>query len=254
MAYDDDSNEVMLDREIVQHFDAALVHEGAQVSVSTIDGAVCTVSTTVGFEIGDEFVQRIFISETNEVLNLFTQHWKPRWNLLSQLSESDWMRIVQFTQAFLPQHQFQLPTIDVTSWRRAVRKFKPKAARGPDGFAKLDLIHMPESYVQEFLNMLHSIECADTDWPQQLLFGMIIGLAKRQDAHEESHYRPITLFPCCFQMLVEASDQTHDPTTLSWMPAEALGFLPHREAAEIWLPLQGQIELMLACDETDVAA
>ena len=34
-----------------------------------------------------------------------------------------------------------------------------------------------------------------------------------------------------------------------WMPAEALGFLPHREAAEIWLPLQGQIELMLACDE-----
>ena len=34
-----------------------------------------------------------------------------------------------------------------------------------------------------------------------------------------------------------------------FMPAEALGFLPHREATEIWLQLQGQIELMLTLDE-----
>ena len=32
------------------------------------------------------------------------------------------------------------------------------------------------------------------------------------------------------------------------MPAEALGLLPHREAAEIWLLLQGHIEAMLASD------
>lgn len=34
-----------------------------------------------------------------------------------------------------------------------------------------------------------------------------------------------------------------------YMPVGALGFLPHREAAEIWILLQGQIELMLAYDE-----
>ena len=36
-----------------------------------------------------------------------------------------------------------------------------------------------------------------------------------------------------------------------FMPAEALGFLPHREAAEIWLLLQGQyqIEIILAMEE-----
>ena len=32
------------------------------------------------------------------------------------------------------------------------------------------------------------------------------------------------------------------------MPAEALGLLQHREAAEIWLLLQGHIEAMLASD------
>ena len=35
-----------------------------------------------------------------------------------------------------------------------------------------------------------------------------------------------------------------------YMPPEALGFLPHRETAELWLLLQGQIEVMLAYGDT----
>ena len=58
----------------------------------------------------------------------------------------------------MPHHSFKLPPIDVDMWNMAVRRFKPRAARGPDGFAKEDLVNMPPSFAQELINMFHSLE------------------------------------------------------------------------------------------------
>ena len=80
--------------------------------------------------------------------------------------------------------------------------------------------------------------------PPNCFFGTVIGTAKRKDAHEESHFRPITLFSMLLRCWAKLRTQM-----AQFMPAEALGFLPHREAAEILLLLQGQIEIMLAMEE-----
>ena len=248
LAVDADTNQIMLDRDIEVQFDSIWFHDQEQFCVSNVEGAVCTVGSPTFFEVADEVVQRIFVSDVNDVLTAFEQHWTPRWNMLSQIPAADWTRIVQFTQAYMPRLQFHLPQIDVEMWYKAVTRFKPKAARGPDGFSKSDLQHMPRHHVAKLIHLFHLIETTDLAWPMQLLFGTVIGLAKRRDAHEEGHFRPITLFSMIFRCWSKLRTQHMIRQIAQYMPAEALGFLPHRETTELWLLLQGQIELMLSLD------
>eukprot|EP00435_Cladocopium_sp_Y103_P059462 s772_g21.t1 len=97
--------------------------------------------------------------------------------------------------------------------------------------------------------MFQSIETTSTTWPKQLLFGTVLGLAKCRDAHEEGQFRPITLFSVLFRCWSRLRTKHMLMQLAQYMPAETLGFLPHREASELWLLLQGQIEVMLAYDE-----
>ena len=80
-----------------------------------------------------------------------------------------------------------------------VNKFKATAARGPDGFSKADLQHMPDAFLDALLGMLHIVETTDADWPAQLTFGTVLGLSKVDDAHEVHHFRPITLFSTIYR-------------------------------------------------------
>eukprot|EP00435_Cladocopium_sp_Y103_P032314 s106_g8.t1 len=248
LAIDPDSGQLMLDRDIVVGKDSIWYHEGHQVSVSNVDGAVCTVSSTTFFDLEDEIVQRCFVSDVNDVLKDFTMHWSERWNLLSQIPPDDWTRIVQFTQAFLPQLSFNLPDLNAEMWYKGVNKFKPRAARGPDGFSKADLKHMPVSYVESLLQMFTCIEQSEVLWPRQLLTGLVIATAKCKDAHTVMQFRPLTLFSVLFRNWSKIRTRHLLVQLANYMPPEALGFLPHREAADVWLLLQGQIELMLTND------
>ena len=63
LTIDTRSNQVMLDREIANTHDSLWFHDGNQIKVSQIDGAICTVCPIDLFENEDEFVQRIFISK-----------------------------------------------------------------------------------------------------------------------------------------------------------------------------------------------
>lgn len=170
LAIDISSNQVMLDREIANTHDSIWFHDGNQIKVSQIDGAVCTVCPIDFFENEDEFVQRIFISKVDDILDSFTQHLLPPWNQLAQLPEEVWNRVTKFTQAHMPRYPFTLPKMDTDMSQKAVFKFKPKAARGPDGFNKDDLKNMPQSFVHSLLTMLQQIETTDAMWPPQLLF------------------------------------------------------------------------------------
>eukprot|EP00435_Cladocopium_sp_Y103_P016084 s2450_g4.t1 len=249
LAIDSATNELMLDQEIPTHQDALWFHVGASVQVLEHDGAVCRVSNTDQIEVEDEIVQRFFISDVNDVLTNFSQHWSDRWNLLTEITEQDWTRIVQFTQAFLPKHHFHLPPLQRDMWRKAVKRFKLRAARGPDGFSRLDLINMPGNFVDSLSHMFESIENTEQEWPSQLLFGTVLGVAKCQSPHEVQHYRPIALFSILFRCWAKLRTKHMLLQLMQHMPIEAVGFLPHREAAEVWFLVQSQIEVMLASGE-----
>ena len=161
------------------------------------------------------------------------------------MTQDDWQRVVGFVKLFVPKHDFQLPALDIDAWKSSVAKFKPKAARGLDGFSKEDLQWMPNSFMQPLIDMMNCLEAGRCDWPQQLLCGAVIGLAKHNGAYAAGHFRPITLFSMIFRAWSKLRTKQLIRQMATCMPTEALGFLPDREAPQIWLQLQGTIELML---------
>jgi len=189
--------------------------------------------------------QRTFLIDTNDILDAFEQHWKPRWNTLSQITSEAWQRIMDFTQHYMPQLHFDWDAIDMQTWTSTVKSFKKHAARGPDGFSKEDLVNMPPAYIQQLLNMLTAIENTQVEWPAQLAFGTIIGIIKVDNAHEEGQFRPITLFSMLYRCWSRIRTKQIIRQMAKYMPPEALGFLPKRETTEVWLCLQAQIELFL---------
>lgn len=245
LAVDLESQQIQLDKDVQMQHDSVWLHHNCMVQVSQVAGDICTVSAPERFEPGDELTQRLFLSDSNDILRAFEAHWQPRWNALAEVPAVDWQRIVQFAQIHMDQHQFTWQPITREQWRQTVKKFKVGAARGPDGFAKEDLVNMASSYVDSFLDLMHSIETDQTPWPQQLTFGTVLGLAKVDGAHEEAHFRPITLFSILYRAWARLRTRQLIQQMAKFIPPEALGFLPGRETTEVWLILQAQIELMM---------
>ena len=159
----------------------------------------------------------------------------------SPSSDEQWTRILAFTQAYMPQRPLVLPAITSAQWLSALRKFKPRAARGPDSYARDDLLAMPMPRAQELLLLLSDIE-AGAAWPSQLLIGLVTALHKR-NGHDSVHgYRPI----CVFSIVYRCWASIRARQVLKWIrdviPEGSLGFMPGREASEAWYVLEGLIE------------
>eukprot|EP00435_Cladocopium_sp_Y103_P012354 s2527_g3.t1 len=249
LAVDNDDHQLHLDAIVHPHADSVWMHHDHMTNITGSSADLCTVSGSADFSPGDELLQRCFVTDTNDVLHAFETHWRARWSALAEVPPEAWQRIQRFTAAYMPTHSFDWQPLEATLWLKATKKFKKRAARGPDGFDKLDLVNMPTSYVDSLLCMLTDIEVGTTQWPDQLRFGTVIGQAKTDQAHDASQYRPITLFSVVYRNWARIRTKQLLNQLSLMMPPEALGFLPHRETAEVWLPLQATIELMLQWDQ-----
>ena len=108
-------------------------YEDAEVAVNEV-----VVSTDQPCQQGDVLVQHQTLQS-----NLLA-YWRQTWNALEQVDSTVWHRVEQFIQAFVPSLHLQLQPISIPEWRRALRRFKPTAARGVDGMSHLDLVAMPD--------------------------------------------------------------------------------------------------------------
>eukprot|EP00438_Fugacium_kawagutii_P008056 Skav223965 [mRNA] locus=scaffold3540:263869:268707:+ [translate_table: standard] len=250
LAVDDATGCLHLDAPICTDFDFVWLLHDSQVRITGIDGEFCTISGPVRIVPGDELVQRVFVHETQDLMRLFNEYWQPRWNLMQAISESDWQRLVAFVTAYMPRHRFVVEDLDQANWQRTLATCKPHAARGPDGFDRDDLVHVPTAFQTQFLNMMTAIEDTDTSWPAQLQMAMVIGLAKHDHSHDVGHYRPINLFSLLYRTWARLRTKEMIRQFAEHIPHEALGFLPGRETAEVWLHLQAHIELMMQLQQT----
>ena len=158
--------------------------DGQPVHVETIEDQVCCVQGLEEVDVDAELVQTQTLSSVQDVQQEFTDLWAPRWQKHAGLDEGAWTRILQFALAFLPQLDLQLPPITPEMWFRQIRRLKPKAATGPDGWSRLDLLHMSRSRVVRLLDFLSNVEMGRCNWPRQMLAGFVISLLKpngRQD-------------------------------------------------------------------------
>ncbi|CAE7274867.1 unnamed protein product, partial [Symbiodinium microadriaticum] len=216
--------------------------DGCTVQVTSVSGDVCCISDCPSLQVDAELEQTIFLSSAEHVQHEFEKLWSSFWTRHTAPATADWSRIVSFAKAYLPQGRLDLPPLSLDVWRRALKRFKPRAARGPDGISKLDLLNMSDAHTCQLLDFLSDIESGRRPWPAQWLVGLICCLKKPNERYDPQGYRPICLFSCIYR----AWSGLRARQVLRWlrdsMPATALGFMPHREAAQFWWLLEAQIE------------
>eukprot|EP00438_Fugacium_kawagutii_P031197 Skav220792 [mRNA] locus=scaffold150:45636:49403:- [translate_table: standard] len=167
--------------------------------------------------------------------------WSPRWWKDHLPPEQAWDQIVQFAQAYLPSRQMSYKPISGEAWDAITTKFTAKAARGPDGYDRLDLQYMPACFRDELLSILHASEAAAV-WPQQLRPGFVQALPKREGACEADTHRPIIVYSVLYRSWssLRAKDILAHVSTIA--TEHQLGFMPGCEPADLWVLLQALLE------------
>ena len=241
LALDLESRLVHLDGCVVACDSSSWTLDGSPITVSQQSEDLVALDTT-NVTLDSVLVQRCHVLKVPDVHDKLGQFWQGRWYTDTPPTQEEWNRIMAFVQAFMPKLRFPLKPITVSQWKCAVRRFKPNAACGVDGFRKNDLVHMSDLKIESLLSLLHSIEMESTEWPRQLLEGLVIGLAKISSPEMPQHFRPIILLSMIYrtwssirgrQMLRSLSHVIHDDT---------YGSVPGREPMMIWFALQAQIE------------
>ncbi|OLQ12995.1 LINE-1 reverse transcriptase-like [Symbiodinium microadriaticum] len=212
---------------------------GQPVTIERVADDVCRVQGNAPLEADSELEQLQYVSTTEDVQSEFVRFWTLRWN--KTVCPGQWQRILDFTRAFLPRLACPLQPITPAMWRAAIKRFKPRAARGPDGYSRDDLLNMPLPRVQELLNILTDVETSGI-WPEQLVNGLVHALDKRNGCESVAGFRPI----CLFSIVYRTWAGIRARQLLRWLseisPVGAFGFLQGREATEVWYLLECLVE------------
>ena len=236
---------LLLDRPVAPLPGGVWTFQGCPVEVSDTIEELIILRHWPDIEPGHELRHQSHTKSDSEVHEQLRDYWRPRWQQEQQVDDSTWRRVTGFVQNFVPACPFHLEDVTPDDWLRTVKRLKPTAATGADGFARLDLLHMPLFYVQLLLGLLMEIEKGEREWPQQFLEAIVLTLAKRDDASSAGEYRPIVLFSMiyrcwgslrCRQLLRQLEEYVHD---------DAHGFLPGRETRHSWVQIQSSVELAL---------
>ena len=149
----------------------------------------------------------------------------------------------------MPRISLDWKPLQTTHYRAAAKKMKLTAATGPDGFAREDVLYMPEEHLQTFANMMSCIEAGQQEWPEQLLMGLTICSAKHEASAQPRDYRPINLFSVLYRLWSSIRTRQLLVGLKEWLPECIVGFVPGCEAPQIWEYLQCCIEQKLNEDE-----
>ena len=131
---------------------------GTSLSVTHVIEEILVFDRWPALEVGDVITWNTHTSNVAEVHVQLQEFWKSRWISSVDYDAGHMNRVVHFAQHFLPKLQLTLPPLTVTDWRKSVKRFRPNAARGADGWSKLDLLHMRDSQVEQLLRFISSIE------------------------------------------------------------------------------------------------
>eukprot|EP00438_Fugacium_kawagutii_P036701 Skav200933 [mRNA] locus=scaffold2433:377025:382227:+ [translate_table: standard] len=239
------SNAVLLDHPVEEIPSAKWFRNGCEVHIRTFVEEMVVFETWPQLEPEDVLVQHTHTKNDAEVHSALIHLWKARWQDSRMLSDVDWNRVTSFVRAFMPTFPFVVEDLQPDEWLRTVRRLSKTAARGADGYSKLDLLNMSSYHLELLLRFFNDIERGVRTWPLQFYESIVLGLAKQIGAHEAGHFRPIVLFSMlyriwgslrCRQLLRQLERYAH---------SDALGFMPGRETLQAWLQVQSAVELSL---------
>ena len=239
---DSNSGQLHLDSEVDQRGHSSWTLDGIPVCVVSAHGDVVQLESDLHDQ-AFELEQNQLLSSVADVQDEFVRLWQPRWQKHQDVPPEAWHRICTFIEAYLPSFDLRFEPLTCRQWRAAVRRFKEYAARGPDSWAKADLVNMPDGAVRLLLQKLHDIEQGRSAWPPQILIGFVCSLLKPGGRTDASAYRPIVLLSLIYRVWSGIRSRQILRQLAPLLPQDCLGFVPGRETTEYWYHIQTQIEL-----------
>ena len=168
--------------------------------------------------------------------------WEKRWWKQTLPAPSDWDRMFAFAEAYLPRKQMNYSRITTPQWVEANQRYTKRSARGLDGVDRRDLQWMHPQLMDELVELLNRCE-DEASWPQMLRSGSVYPLPKRAEGATVGDYRPVILYPTTYRSWSSLRAKECLRHVHSLADGAQVGFMPTREAAEIWVTLQALIEL-----------
>jgi hypothetical protein len=238
-----EANQVHVDASIPTTGASHWQYDGVPIKVTVLNEVV--LQTPTPCQPGDVLTQHQIISDVPSLHRQLQEYWTPIWNAMQDVPPADWQRIINFFEAHVPKIGFDLPKIDIPTWRRALRRYKSTAARGVDGISHFDLQAMPDAWVSRLLTLLHRIECNETPWPTALLYGVVSVIAKDVNSATVDRFRPFVIFPVIYRTWASIRSSQMLRLLAPYMDSGAFGFLPGCETSQLWMTLQSDIECAL---------
>lgn len=192
-------------------------------------------------EVGQTLLQERIVSSDKDILDAFGQVWSERWQKIHQIPASQWQTIMEFCTRTLPRIHWTFTPWTSGVFRGIVQKKKRRAAVGPDGVSRKDLMALPDSGVQSILQLYRHLEQGGA-WPQQLLTGFVSALDKQRGTGGVDSYRPITVYPLVTRVWSSFRAKQALDSLTRVLPPSIRGGVPAKQSASIWFEIAQAIE------------
>ena len=195
-----------------------------------------------GLAVGDVIQQEQYIGGLTDLFACFGKEWSKRWDKHQDTDPSYWDPILDFAETILPKLEPQpYAPIDIDTWTKTLKKKSKRAATGPDGVSRQDLLKIPPAATQDLLDLLADVEHGHP-WPQQLTTGFVISLEKVPGASTTGQFRPITLLPVPYRTWSSIRAKSLLQHLSQIAPQSCTGNLPGRQASQVWYHILCDIE------------
>ena len=250
LASDVSTGQIHVDRplDVRGHSSWSMEDTSVQIMVCEDSPDICVVSPFLDFDDGTVLSQQQIITDTEMVHHELLTYWQGTWGAMASVDATVWARIVGFFRAFVPQFHFQIPPLSLSMWKKGLRRFKSTAARGVDGISPRDLLNLPDAWSLQLLGLLTRIEDGLDSWPTSVLYGVVNLLAKDDDAHTISRFRPVVVFSVVYRAWSSLRARQLLRQLQLVMDCDAFGFMPGAEPSQLWLLLQAEIETSMQHD------
>lgn len=150
----DESNAIIsFDTEVVFVCDQPLLHETGSCKILNIDGNNLKVDNIANITVGTKLKQETFEASLQKLSQKFAEEWTKRWDKHLLVEVDRWHPLVEFFTHNVPRvPEQEYKPITIHQWKTALRRKRAKAAIGPDGWSKWDLLSLPDDLTQQLLD------------------------------------------------------------------------------------------------------
>ena len=235
---------VTTDKDILEDGSSTWLLEDTKAVVKRVEPFTYQISTDLLLCPGQQLAHGRSLTNPADILSHIEHFWQARWSRNPEVDASTWQRVLAFAQAHVPRNSFTISELSLPAWDQVNKRYKGSAARGPDGLDHLDLRLMPDSFKDQILLLLDSVE-RGAPWPEQLTKGFCHPLPKHDAASAVGHYRPIVIYPMIYRSWGALRANSLIRQLGDKLPDGVRGFLPHREAGDLWHSAQALVECAL---------